>query len=86
MIEYYIVRIIMYILIVTAGFLLGHFVLPPSDDPCGELVIDTSDPEKDRWLIKLEEPTEVAARKHIVTLRVVHRRITEGDPAWPSER
>ena len=83
--EYFIIKAIIYILILTAGFTLGHLIIPPHGDPSGELVIDTSDPKKDRWLIKLDEPTEEAARRHIVILKVSHRRITEGDAIWPNE-
>lgn len=86
MAEYYIIKAIVYILIAVAGFILGHFVLPPGDKPSGELVIDTSNPNKDRWLFKLNEPTEKAAGRSMITLKISHRRITEGDPKWPNER
>ena len=87
MTEYYIIKVILYILIATAGFILGHFILPPGDKSSGELVIDTSNPNKDRWLFKLNEPTEKTARKNMITLKVSHRRITEGEDAiCPNEK
>lgn len=60
------------------------FITRMLSKPTGELVIDTSDPEKDRWLIVLKEPTELAAKRHIVKLKVTHRKITEEDK-WPFE-
>lgn len=78
--------ILIAICLVLAGFILGHIVFPKIEKPTGELVIDTSDPEKDRWLIKLNEPTEKAMMRHVAILEVVHRRITEGDAIWPDEK
>lgn len=74
-----------FILIVVLAFIAG-FTLRDNITPfTGELVIDTSDPEKDKWLIRLGEPTEWAAKRHIVKLKVVHRKIEE-EEKWPEEK
>ena len=81
-------RLLIFILIivsVVAGFILGHYVFPDGK-PTGQLIVDTSDPEKDRWFLKLDEPTDKAAKKHRVILQVFNKPIHEGDPKWPNER
>lgn len=79
-VNYYQLLVFLLILI-TVWFLISKFL----DKPSGELIIDTSDPEKDKWLIRLYEPTPIAARRHIVKLKVLHRQITEEDK-WPYEK
>lgn len=76
------VAIVIVICIVISIWL--PFIMNAVSKPTGELVIDTSDPEKDRWLIVLKEPTELAAKRHTVKLKVTHRKITEEDK-WPFE-
>ena len=64
------------------GILVGRFIDVKRID--GNLVIDDSDPEKDRWLFELNySPSELTKQKS-VKMKVVHRRITEAD-GWPNE-
>ena len=64
------------------GILVGRFIDVKRID--GNLVIDDSDPEKDRWLFELNySPSELTKQKN-VKMKVVHRRITEAD-GWPNE-
>lgn len=79
-----ILNIIIVILAIVGGFILALFILSGPTES-GELVIDTTDEAKDRWLIKLNEPTEKTARRGVVVLRVVNRPIVEDD-RWPNER
>lgn len=67
------------VLLVVIAFIIGCYIGKMFEGPSGELIIDTSDPEKDKWLIKLEEPPEYAAKKHIVKLKVIHGQIKEGE-------
>lgn len=80
-----VMQILCYFLILIVGIVLGSFIDTALVYPNGELVIDTSDPEKDKWLIRLSEPTERAAKRHIVILKVSHRTIEEEDK-WPYEK
>lgn len=73
------VNIIWFILCLIGSFILGLTVDSVWSKPTGELVIDTSDPEKDKWLIRLKEPTHYAARRHIVKLLVIHGKIQEDE-------
>lgn len=89
--ERHIIEIIVLIVVFTAGFILGHYILGiPA--PSGELIVDTSDKLKDRFLIELKEPTPKMAKRHIAVLKVTHKSIDEtinsnrkGDPKWPNE-
>lgn len=60
---------------VIIGWLVGDKILGIS----GELVIDTSDPEKDKWLFRLNEPSKHTSRRHIVKLKVTHGQIEEDE-------
>jgi len=79
-------KIILFLLIVVCvalGMFVGRYVLPhPSG---GELILDTSDPETDKWMIVLHEAPERLTRHHQIVLDVSHRMIDKGDPKWPEE-
>ena len=71
-------RILMILLVIACviiGWLIGDKILGIS----GELIIDTSDPEKDKWLFRLSEPSKYTSRRHIVKLKVTHGQIKEDE-------
>ena len=78
------IDVIVIVLSIALGWVIGNMIVEFLFPLNGEIVIDTSDPEKDKWLIILEEPTPIAARRHRVKLKVVHRQLKEGDE-WPYE-
>lgn len=77
--EYIILTIALYIV----GLIIGHN-LYKLKVPDGELVVDSSDDAKDRWLFNLTTPVMDVYQKKTITLRVIHRKITEEDK-WPKE-
>lgn len=77
--EYIILTIALYIV----GLIIGHN-LYKLKTPDGELVVDSSDDAKDRWLFNLTTPVMDVYQKKTITLRVIHRKITEEDK-WPKE-
>lgn len=71
-------RILIVLLVIACviiGWLVGDKILGIS----GELIIDTSDPEKDKWLFRLNEPPKYVSRRHIVKLKVTHGQIEEDE-------
>lgn len=77
--EYIILTIALYIV----GLIIGRN-LYKLKTPDGELVVDSSDDAKDRWLFNLTTPVMDVYQKKTITLRVIHRKITEEDK-WPKE-
>ena len=75
----YLAPVILYIV----GLIIGYNIhkLRKTD---GELVVDSSDDAKDRWLFTLETPVYDVYKKKKITLDVVHRKITE-EYKWPKE-
>lgn len=78
--EYIILTIALYIV----GLIVGYNLHKLGKKPDGELVVDSSDDAKDRWLFNLTTPVMDVYQKKTITLRVIHRKITEEDK-WPKE-
>ncbi len=72
-------RLICIILLILIGYIIRDMKERWFEKPSGELVVDTSDPETDKWFLKLYEPPEYAAKKHIVKMEVVHRPLKEDE-------
>ena len=75
---------ILIILLVMACVIIGWLVADKLLGVSGELIIDTSDPEKDKWLFRLREPPKHTSRRHTVKLLVLHRKIQE-EEQWQDE-
>ena len=77
-------RFVCMFLFALIGYLARVLIERWFEKPSGELVVDTSDPETDKWFLKLYEPPEYAARKHIAKLKVLHRKLKE-EETWHDE-
>lgn len=77
--EYIILTVALYIVGLIIGYNLHRLKAPD-----GELVVDSSDDAKDRWLFNLTTPLMDVYKKKTITLEVSHRKITEEDK-WPKE-
>lgn len=77
-------RLVCVVLLVLIGWLARDLYERIFEKPSGELVVDTTDPGIDKWFLKLYEPPEYAARKHIAKLKVSHRKLQE-EEKWHDE-